>query len=377
MPRPSKLEQLEQVAEQSQRSAEREYEPEPKEPPYTIQDLIPMGSTLLNLAMSGKKEGGARVGRMINIIGASHGGKTMVALSALAEACYNPNFRDYQKIYDDAEEANDFDMEYMFGSKAYANIKAPRYDDDGVPDNSDTVEKFHSNIRNKIKAGTPFIYVQDSIDALDTVDDQKKTEDKLEAMEKGKDVSGSYGMAKAKGMKSILRDITSQLKKTKSALFLISQIIDNVDPMSFKKQTRAGGHALKFFATHEMWLRPKGKITKGTDKTVIGTRVVVEITKNKLTGKARDVEFDIYYDYGIDDIGSCIDYLIEQKRWSGGGNSKIDFGEDFPFDNCTKPKLVSLIEEDDSHYEHLKCLVEEEWNKFEDSLKLGRKRKYE
>lgn len=377
MPRPNKLDKLEQVAEQGQRSAEREFVTEPVEPPYAIEDLIPMGSTLLNLAMSGKKEGGARVGRMINIIGASHGGKTMVALSALAEACRNPNFKEYQKIYDDAEEANDFDMEYMFGSQASKAIKAPRYDDEGIPENSDTVEKFHSNIRNKIKEGKPFIYVQDSIDALDTLDDQKKTEDKLDALEKGKDTSGSYGMAKAKGMKSILRDITSQLKKTKSALFLISQIIDNVDPMSFKKQTRAGGHALKFFATHEMWLRPVKKITKGTDKTVIGSRVSVEITKNKLTGKTRDVEFDIYYDYGIDDIGSCIDYLIEQKRWSGGGNSKIDFGDDFDFESCTKPKMISIIEEDNVLYEKLKCLVEEEWNKFEDGLKLGRRRKYE
>lgn len=372
---PRQKSKLEEVAESVVRSAEKE--PETEKENYTRKDLIPMGSTLLNLAMSGYKEGGARKGRLVNIIGASHGGKTILALSALAEMCYSPNFDDYQKIYDDAEEANDFDMQYMFGKTASKQIKSPRYDEDGMPENSETVQKFQSNLHMKIKEGKPFLYVQDSLDALDTLEDQKKTAETLEAMEKGKEVAGTYGMAKAKAMKSILRDMCSKLKRTNSALFIISQIIDDVDPMTFTKQTRAGGKALKFFATHEMWLRPIKKITKGAEKTVIGTRVRVDITKNKLTGKAREIEFDIYYDYGIDDIGSCVDYLLERKRWSGGGNAKIEFGGDFPFESCTKPKLISLIEENDEHYEHLKCLVEEEWNNFEESLKLGRKRKYE
>lgn len=344
---------------------------------YTRADLIPMGSTLLNLAMSGYKEGGARKGRLVNIIGASHGGKTILALSALTEMCYNSAFKDYELIYDDAEEANDFDMEYMFGNEAAKRIQPPRQTEEYEPENSDTIQKFHSNIQSKVRTGKPFVYIQDSLDALDTIEDQKKTEEMLESMEKGKETAGTYGMSKAKGMKAILRDMCSKLNKTASSLFIISQIIDDPNPMTFTKQTRAGGKALKFFSTHEMWLRPAKKITKGTDKTVIGNRVRVEITKNKLTGKARSIEFDVYYDYGIDDIGSCIDYLISRQRWVGGGNSKIKFGSDFPFESCTKPKLISLIEENGEHYIHLTNLVEEEWNAFEESLKLGRKRKYE
>jgi hypothetical protein len=100
------------------------------------------------------------------------------------------------------------------------------------------------------------------------------------------------------------------------------------------------------------------------------------VSKSKLTGKVREASFDVYYDYGIDDIGSCIDYLIKMERWSGGGSAKIDFGTDFSFSSCTKSKLINMLESP-GYYQKLQKLVEIEWNQFEDNLKLNRKRKYQ
>jgi hypothetical protein len=79
------------------------------------------------------------------------------------------------------------------------------------------------------------------------------------------------------------------------------------------KRTRSGGKALKFFSTHELWLAVKSHI-KRKDLDV-GVFVRVKVGKNKLTGKLRIVEFPIYYDYGIDDTVSCINFLIEEKVW--------------------------------------------------------------
>jgi len=335
-------------------------------------DLIPMGSTLLNLAMSGTIYGGAKKGCMINIIGSSNGGKSILALTSFAETNMKRSFDDYKFIYDDVERANSFNMNYMFGEKTAKRISVPRKEKD---DNfSITVQHFQANVMYWLKKDIPFIYILDSFDALDALEDQKKVEEMIAGIEKEKkNVAGTYGMAKAKAASSILRGVTNGLANTQSALFIISQTRDNADTMSFQKETRSGGRALKFYATHELWLSPIGTIKK--KETIIGNKIKVKVTKSKLTGKMRDVEFDIYYDYGIDDIGSCIDYLIKMGRWSGGGQAKIDHKKDFSFENCLRPKMISLIEQNNLHTV-LKKIVEIVWNDFEESIRLNRKSKY-
>jgi len=343
-----------------------------KDSHININDLVPMGSTLLNLAMSGHTEGGAKKGTMVNIIGASHGGKSILALTAFAEANKRPSFDAYNFVYDDIERANSFDMDYMFGKTTAKRINPPRPEkEDKI---SSTVQHFQANISHLLKKEKPFLYVLDSFDALDALEDQKKMEEMCEGLEKGKDTAGTYGMAKAKAASSILRSVTSQIADSKSVLFIVSQTRDNVDPRSFEKTTRSGGKALKFYASHEMWLTPVGSIKK--KETIVGSTVKIKISKNKLTGKVRELKFDIYYDYGIDDIGGCIDYLIDSGRWSGGGAAKINHFEDFDFEGCTKAKMISYFE-DNSLYKRLQKLVEKEWNKFEDSIRLGRKSKYD
>lgn len=334
-------------------------------------DLVPMGSTLVNLAMSDTIDGGAKKGTMVNVIGASHGGKTILALTAFAEANMKTSFDEYTFIYDDVERANSFNMPFLFGEETAKRVQSPRPEKDDKF--STTVQHFQANIKHHVKKDAPFMYVLDSFDALDALEDQKKVDEMVSALEKNTKTNGTYGMAKAKAGSSILRNTTGALADSKSVLFIVSQVRDNVDPISFEKETRSGGRALKFYASHEMWMHSIKQIKK--KDTIIGNTVRVRIKKNKLTGKNREVKFDVYYDYGIDDIGSCIDYLIEMSRWSGGGSAKINHNGDFPFENCTKSKMVKLIESD-GYYRSLRKLVGIEWKDFENSLKLGRKSKY-
>jgi RecA/RadA recombinase len=224
-------------------------------------DLVPMGSTLLNLAMSGSIEGGAKKGTMVNIIGSSHGGKTMLALTSFAETNRKESFKDYSFIYDDVECANSFNMPYLFGKQTARRIKSARPEKEEPF--SSTVQHFQANVSHYLKKDNPFLYVLDSFDALDAKEDQKKMEEMVDALEKDKkDVAGTYGMAKAKASSSILRNIISGLSKSKSVLFIVSQTRDNIDPRSFSKETRSGGRALKFYAHHEMWLKSTGELKR-------------------------------------------------------------------------------------------------------------------
>ena len=52
-------------------------------------ELVTTGSTMLNLAISNKVNGGYPIGRVINIVGDKSSGKTLLAIEALASAIHN------------------------------------------------------------------------------------------------------------------------------------------------------------------------------------------------------------------------------------------------------------------------------------------------
>ena len=180
----------------------------------------------------------------------------------------------------------------------------------------------------------------------------------------------------------MLRQECGKLEETKGALLIISQTRDNLTPMSFEKKKRSGGTALKFYCTHEVWvilIKPIKKGPKGRERRV-GAEAEVKVTKNKVTGKRRTVCFDIYDGYGIDDIGSMIDFLLDEKEWTGGGASKIDTKGDMGFSSgIMRDALIEHIETDKTkgRLKELKKIVTETWKAIEKSLEPKRVSKYD
>lgn len=332
--------------------------------------LLPTPSSLFNCACADRPDGALSLGRMINLIGDSSSGKTLFALATQAEAANDPRFEDYRLIMDDVENALAFDCSYMFGEKMACRLEPPAVDEGGAPLPSDTIEDFHCNILDALEDGRPFIYVLDSFDALSAEADNEKVDKFREARRKGNKTSGSYAMAKPKKSSEILRHICAKLKQTNSILIIISQTRDNIDPMSFEKKTRSGGRALKFYAFHEIWLAMAGKIP--SKNRVIGNKVKARITKNKLTGKIREVEFPIYYDYGVDDIRSCIEFLVTEKYWT---KTKLTIHADRLKISGTMDKLIREIE-DRGLERKLRWEVGKAWMEIEEALKLNRKPRY-
>lgn len=335
-----------------------------------------MGHTLLNMAMSGKWDGGALCGGMYNMPGASKAGKTLLTLTLLACAANDPKFDGYDLVYDDAEERNNFDLDYMFGQAMEERIEPPHgFDDLDEPIHSETIEDFQDGLWDRFKTGKPFIYILDSWDALDCEADIEKYEEQKDARDKGKDSKGSYGMAKAKGASGILRRIKTGLKKTNSLLIIVSQT--RADTKGMKAHTRSGGYAIEFWANGEFWLFPakqQKKIFKTVDgiSSQIGVRSRCVFEKNSVKGSNREIPMEAYYDYGIDDISTNIDYLLKHKRWST--KKKTIDADDFDFKG-SKAKLIELIE-DENLEDELAMIVEETWNDYEEKLRLGRKSRF-
>ncbi len=344
---------------------------------------IPSGSVLMNLACSDHWYGGYKAGTMVNTVGDSGSGKTFLCLSSLAESFYMglsnrysdyamPDLTKYRLIFDDSEFANSFDMHKLFGPKFVDVLEGPTDDPTKF---STTIEEFEINVWNALEDGRPFIYLQDSFDAIDSEVEKEKSKDNREKRQKGQPTKGTFAATKQKTASRLFREITNELAKTKSILNIISQTRDNLSGMGYQTKYRAGGKALKFYSSIEAWLTYTGSIKKEVHKKKyeIGVNAKVKFGKNKYTGKRREPEFAIYYDYGIDDIGSCIDFLTKNNFWAKKKQIIIAKGLNI---EGNKNQLIKKIGQKDNLKIKLFEQTQECWDEIEESLHLDRNRKF-
>lgn len=343
-------------------------------PGHTIsgKQLIPTGCSLLNLALSGRVEGGYGAGRLMNMIGDSSAGKSMLALTGLAEMANDPQFNDYLLLYDGVEPP-DFDVAQLFGLKllsrmqdaqeAVANICG--LEEYAPPE---TIQQYYGRMLQLLETDRPVFAVLDSFDAITTTEELARAVD----MCKGKE-TGSYKMEKARWASEILRVLSRKIDNTDSCILIISQTRDNIEPIGFQKKTRAGGKALEFYATHIFWLA-KAQGIQATNKMKIGSNIVAKTTKNKLTGRWRDVRFPIYYQIGVDDVGSAVDYLIENgDGWKKTGPTVVCE----PFDlKGYRMDIIKAIEKDPELWAKTKLHLQEAWDGQERKADLEREPRF-
>ena len=339
--------------------------------------FLSSGSTVLNMHLSGTTTGGYMAGKYYAMIGDSSSGKTWLCFTAFAEAKQSPVFKEYRLIYDAVEDGADMDVERYFGAAVYESMEPPAGTRDD-PKYSHTAEDFSDNLAAALDDGRPFIYVLDSIDGLSTEDDEAKVKEQRDARAKGKSVSGTYGMSKAKRLKAILRHATSTvgLRTSGSILIVLCQTIDNVGT-GFSEKDRAGGNAITFFATVDMWLSVKTSLKKKVkDKDrPIGILTQVNIKKNRITGKRYEkCAVPILHSVGIDDTGGCVDYLVEEGHWKkGGGGISAPSVADSPM---TREKLIEYIEAEGLERK-LRLAVRECYREISEATKVVRKPRYE
>lgn len=344
--------------------------------------LLPTGSSLLNLALSGNVDGGYGSGRLVNAIGDSHTGKTILTLTTLAEMANNAQWDDYDLCYYDSEFAQSFDIVNLFGKNLHMRMKSAWLHEvkmlnkgksisDFEPPH--TIQDFYIRTLHKIKDEKPFVIVLDSFDSISSDQEIKRSE---ELMKKGKE-SGSFKTEKPMIASEMFRVITKGLSKSQSCIIIISQTRDNIDPISMQKKKRAGGRALKFYSSHIYWLAKMNSITKkirirGEERTIkVGTQIKARIEKTKLTGWEGFIEFPIYRQIGVDDIGSSVDFLI--KNSSGWKKDKGIYVIDSLNLQGTRSKLLQQIDADKNLQKEIKKQLQEAWEENEQLSDISRR----
>ena len=331
-------------------------------------NFLSSGATLINLACTGRPGCCFYMGGYFLISGTSDSGKTFVIMTCFAEAARNERFKKYQLIHDNAEGGALMDIEKFFGKAVDRRLEIPP---NGT---SEYLEDFYYNLDDLYAAKKPFIYVLETMDALDTKADIKH----FLALKKKKgdeDAAGSYNLTKPKMNSAGLKRATNMLKKTGSILIVVTQSRDNIGFASkYSPQRRSGGRALKYYARLEIWTSVMKNLKKEVRKKQrqIGINTKIEIKKNHITGLKSSVIVPIYNSYGIDDLGSCIEYLIDEKHWTR--KKGIIRAPEFSFDG-RKSELIELIEQNEQTTE-LRMIVTEVWKEILEKSDIGRPRRY-
>jgi RecA/RadA recombinase len=365
-----------------------------KKETHVEEDYLSTSSTLFNLALTGNPFRGFKKGEYYFIVGDSNSGKTFVSMSCMAEASINPAFDNYRFICDFPEGGALMNLRKFFGRRVVERIEPPAKDKNGNPVHSQTIEDFYDNLDDNLDTGS-ILQVLDSENALSSQDEQAKFKKnksirrKAAAKQRGETTAaegdddtdekqkGSYGDGKAKKHSQLLRQLLlTRLRETQSIFIIISQTRDRIGIGGmFNPKTRSGGRALKFYAAAEIWTSPAKKIYKSVrgKPRQVGVIVKIAIEKNRLTGKEWSIEIPIYWSYGIDDLGSCVDFLTTEKHWKNV-KGRIEAPE-FDFKGY-KDQLIQKIQED-GRERKLRIIVGKVWREIEQACTLKRKPRYD
>jgi RecA/RadA recombinase len=294
---------------------------------------IRTGCTLLDLVVGGGEGLGWPPGKIVNIVGDKSTGKTFVACEIVA-ANYHAYKKKFRFNYDDGESGFTFNTRHLYGIDM---LKKDTLRSDGVEDFDVNAQRF----LNKMEPEELGLYILDTLDGLSNADVEKRAEERLKAADKGKEFEdNTYGVLTPKFLsQEFFRNKTHQFEDKKALLIIVSQVRENLKAGMFsKKLIRAGGKAMDFFAHTCLWLYSVDKIiVKGRP---IGVVLRAKADKSKTARPYRECIFSVYFDYGLDNIGSNLDFLFDLRSKDGSLLAKADSiswsGEEINLTNLRK-----------------------------------------
>ena len=267
--------------------------------PTDIKDFVSTGSSMLDLAISNRENGGVAVGRITEINGLESTGKSLLASHILAETQKQGGIA----VYMDTETS--VSVEFL-GAIGVDVSKLLYLHFECVEDIFEAMEDIIAKVRESDKDRLVTILV-DSLAGAST---------KIE-IEADFDKDG-YATSKAIIISKALRKITQLIGRQKVSLVFTNQLRQKLGVMFGDPWTTSGGKALPFHSSTRIRLKNLGQIKSGNK--IIGMKCRAQVIKNRLGPPLRHADYDMYFDSGIDNYGGWLNVMKEHKLLTQAGS---------------------------------------------------------
>jgi hypothetical protein len=277
----------------------------------------------------------------------------------MIESKLYPETKTLKIVFNNVESVMDFPLVEMFGQKFMDAVEWVQ-----IP----TCEAFGKDVLKRIKSlkkTEALVYACDSLDALTS---EAGAERMTQILDDKKPSSG-YGMEKAKFFSTdFFTHLCSAMEDKDVTLLLVSQVRENIGVSFGEKYHRVGGKSLDFYTHMVVWLSTYEKMKKtfkGQER-VFGVKVRANCKRNKTAKPFRQADFQILFDFGIDDVSSMLDFMFGPKckeyEWKG--------------EKYKKESIIKLFEEDESELLELQQTVESLWKEVEEATAPIRKKRW-
>lgn len=298
--------------------------------PNDVNEWISTGSTMLDLAISNRPHGGLPVGRIIEITGLEASGKSLLAAHALADTQRKGGLA----VYIDTENAVSREFLEAIGVNLKDMLYVPL---ETVEDIFDAMDSIVESVRKNSKSRIVTIVV-DSVAGASTKQEMAADYDK-----------DGWATSKAIILSKAMRKITNFVGRERICLIFTNQLRTRLGVSFGDQWTTSGGKAIAFHSSVRLRLKSVGqiKIAKSADQpeAVVGITTRAQVVKNRMGPPLRSVDYDIYFDSGIDDYGSWLTMMKNFNLVSQAGAwytyTNTDTGEVVKFQSKDfKSKLI-------------------------------------
>jgi recombination protein RecA len=298
--------------------------------PSEVSEWISTGSTMLDLAISNRPNGGLPVGRIIEITGLEASGKSLLAAHALADTQKKGGLA----VYIDTENAISREFLEAIGVNLKDMLYVPL---ETIEDIFDAMDSIVESVRKASKSRIVTIVV-DSVAGASTKQEMAADYDK-----------DGWATTKAIILSKAMRKITNFVGRERICLIFTNQLRTRLGVTFGDQWTTSGGKAIAFHSSVRLRLKSVGqiKLAKSADKpeAVVGITTRAQVVKNRMGPPLRSVDYDIYFDSGIDDYGSWLTMMKNYNLVSQAGAwytyTNTDSGEVVKFQSKDfKSKLI-------------------------------------
>ena len=304
---------------------------------FTEKDMVPTTVPMINVALSGRLDGGIIPG-LTMWAGPSKHFKT--AFSLLMAKAYMDKYKDAVLLFYDSEfgtpikyfETFDIDMDRV--------LHTPLTD----------IEQLKFDIMqqlSEVNRGDKLIIVLDSIGNLAS---KKEVEDALE----GKSVAD---MSRAKQVKSLFRMVTPHLNLKDIPMVVVNHTYKEIG--MFPKDIVGGGTG-SYYSADNIYILGRQQEKEGTE--IVGYNFIINVEKSRYVKEKSKIPISVSFDGGISKYSGILDIAIESGhvvKPANGWYAKVDqstgeVGDKKRLADTSTPEFMESILSDDKFKEFIK-----------------------